>query len=597
MKRQKYKIINQRFFILSALLLLFAALNFFISARADDYLKRANDFKAQKKWDQAISLLEKGVEQEPLNAERQKQLLRLYILSGKQYEAQALIAKNRILNPYTVEPVYMEALFKINLLVAEENQPEEEKKLADLFKLLQEIENLGNEKDAIEKLFLKGFIARLQGDQKAAEDYFSRILYQEPKHLQALQMLIDIYTSQGELKIATPLVLQAMDIDSHNVDNYYLLGAIFLKKGDPSRAIKYFKHSEEFDPLERPKRLFFIAQAQHQIGKTADAAETYLKLLSYWPNRSDVWFVYAQLMDNLGNSNTAISAYQRAYSLQPDIINPFLSQAEMIFWTQSVIKAYPLYRRIYQIAPERKDILALMVSMQYYLWQLGISISKIDTDELEGWIKHHESEADDITLRIAKLQLEALKNQNWTDESKKDLNGIAEKIMGPSFTKAEAYILLELSDKAQNEWNQLEIPGNIHAIAQQSVLIGAWPWAVKMVDQRSDIISSWVNNWAERELKNSNEQLANADMFIKSNRMEDALISLQKAKAYHPLSSEIQILFAKVYLAQEKLDESQKALDIAINLGVPSSKTLQFMELKKQLEIANLRKTKKNKKR
>lgn len=602
MKRQKYKRINRWF--LTSFICLFCSSSLTEVALASiteeytSFTGRISEYIAEGQWNQALSLLKAQVKQEPANHAIRSRLMDLYLMLGMQNEAKILVEEVRFAYPGSIEPVLMEGELLLGgpLIARSDEAFQEEETLIRLKQLAREAADIDSLNPGV--LYLRGMASRLESDYGKAEEYFLRALHYRPNEPKLQQALIELYLERGEWKFALPLISQAMEIDRKSVDTHYLVGQVFFEKGDPARSLHYLKQSEKLDCTERPKRLFLVAESQRRLSQSSEAAQSYQRLLTtYWPHRSDLWVRYAQLLDGLNDSDGAVLAYQKAYKLQPAILEPLLTQAESAFWSQSPVKAFPLYRRIYQIAPDREDILVLLVGLQYRLWQEGHYPSRIILNELQEWLRQRENENLTPSLRLADIQIQVIRGGLWTPGLQNIALEIVQSLAEPSYLQAEGYLLLNAPDKAQAVINQLDSPSNPRLMLQQFALAGAWPWTIRLVEQNSDSepVKTWLQNWNELQLQKANEQLSSAMLYMKTNMPGEALAALEKARTYHPLSAELQIQFAALHLRQGRLEECDKALEIAENLGIPSIHTLQANELRKQLEIANLRELKKEK--
>ncbi len=586
MKKQKYKTINRWLFIFIIIGTLNLTLTGFVradSTNSSDISNRIDALLSKKQWKPAISLLKVEVQQNPTDWATRSRLLNLELLINWRDDAQSLVDNSESIAPNQIEPLVLKTDFILGPLVGRGDVSQESDSLNQLMGVLQQAELLNAADPGT--LYIKGVVSKLQGNNQDAEECFLRAIYENSDDLRSQQALIDLYLHQHYVKMALPLLSQAIDEDPQNIDTLYLVGRTFLEKGDPQKAMDYLKKSRAIDIMDRPTRLLMIADAQNQLGLQQEASENYEKVLTFWPNRADLWEKYAQVSDGLQLHDQAITAYKKAYHLQPTILGGLLSDAETIFWTKPLYEALPAYERILEIAPEREDVLALLIQIRYALWQESVPPSPEALDQLQEDLNASEQIHLTTALQIVDIELQVMKQNHWTPGLQQVLQGVVSVEKSP-LVRLQGQLLLNEPTEAQATIQQLKLTQNSRIEMQYLVLCGAWRVALEQAQKNPalSMMLMWVQNWSNQKKKPFGEDLYTATTFLHADKPQKAVEALQKAQIYDPLSPEIQLDYATAYLQLNRPKDAQAAITAAKVLGLSEQQQTQLSKLEESLQ-------------
>lgn len=591
MKRQKHRRINQWFYtflLIGAISVIQPGFPLSDKRHTDPASlpeARIAQFVRHHHWHQAADLLKVHLEKFPLDFDARTRLLEIYLLADDFEAAQHLVSQTYFLYPQSIEPLVLDGYSTFGLLVGQGDVPQEETRLNHLNQLAYEAEYL--DPDHPEALYLKGLAAKLQADSLKAEEFLLRVIYQNPTHLRAKHALVDLYADIHETRLATPVLSQALEEDARHVDTLYLVGRLFIEKGDPERGLVYLKQSQEVDGIERPKRLLMMAEAYRQLGKAEDAMLTYQKVLDHWPDRADLWQQYARMADALGREDIVITAYQHAVKLQPAVLGQLIAEAQTVFWTKPLIEAVPAYYRLVRIAPHRADLLLLLVHLHYRLWQEGVPPGQSRLDALEARLRELEMRELTPPLQLADVQIQVMRLNGWSPGLRETAQELVHKAKSPFF-QAIGEIIIEHPAHAKPLGQDLGNPKDPALELQRLALSGAWPWALAWVKSspRLEARAAQVETWAEADRKKANTHYAEAMMYIRQKQPEQALDSLQKARVYQPLAPALQLYLAEAYLLYANVEAARLALENARLLGTETLDANWVGDLEKQIRLA-----------
>ncbi len=562
MKRQKNKIINYWFSIF-ALMISQASVDAVWCASS--YANEATMMLSTDglKPEEIVSLLQAKLKADTSQLGYYQELLQQYLLLNKPNEANAIFGRAGKQFPNHYDILIMQADLLLGLPVTRDK--------TELGKALPKLSQLISKAEAADPnhagtYYLKGMRAYLQGELELAENHLLRSHALDANFIRTHHALLDVYLDRDMIPETSNLLAHTLELQPNDVDTLFLMGRFFSQKGDPARGLNALEKSQALDPKPRYRRLMLIAQAQQQTGKTEKAAESYKKLVTLWPKRTENWIKYAQILDSLNREKEAMLAYQKAYQANPGMLQTFIQQATNAFWSRKLNEALPLYRKAFLIAPDREDLLTLMVSIRFRQWMEGARPMSSSLDELEGWIRKRQEKGLSPVLELSDMQLQVIRTGEWSPGLLMALEQFA-KQQSNAYLKAEAYILLHQPVNAQNMTSQFDAPKSLEQQLQRFMLIGAWPWA-KQLSLNEDVgaFQNEMLQWAQSDQSRAQSLVSQAKTFNAVKMGDKALKVLDQAQHFDPLSAAIQIEMAQAYFNQQVWSQAQKHLKLASEL-------------------------------
>ncbi|KAJ2385674.1 TOM (translocase of outer membrane) complex component, partial [Coemansia sp. RSA 2603] len=142
----------------------------------------------------------------------------------------------------------------------------------------------------------------------------------------------------------------------------------FLKQEFVEAAENYERASKLDGDFVYPR--IQLGVVQFKIGKMEQAMTTFNEAMKQFPERSDLYNYYGEVLAEQGGSESAINAFERAIELDGNNPLPYVNQAIATFQsTGNADKALTLIRDALQVDPECE--LAVAALSQIYL-QLGM---------------------------------------------------------------------------------------------------------------------------------------------------------------------------------------------------------------------------------
>lgn len=168
------------------------------------------------------------------------------------------------------------------------------------------------------KSFLQqGVRLHQSGQLNEAGEIYKKILKDDPKNSDALQMLGFIHYQKGEYNPASKLIRQAIEIYPQSSTYYNNLGLVLRKQGNTTEAISCFKNSLELKPnlTEALNNLGLTYQDQ---GNIDEAVSCFKKALETNPTLPEAYNNLGNVFKEEEKFDEAVFCYQRAIIANPD---------------------------------------------------------------------------------------------------------------------------------------------------------------------------------------------------------------------------------------------------------------------------------------
>jgi putative PEP-CTERM system TPR-repeat lipoprotein len=137
--------------------------------------------------------------------------------------------------------------------------------------------------DQIPTLFLQAQIAYYDKDYAKSRDVTQRILRVQPENVGALQMLSALEWQAGSPVLAARPLETALKIDPDLPDARINLAHVYLRLGQPTRALEIVKPLTDFTPAPG-RALAVAAEASLQLNRLDDAEELFTRAAAGAPN-------------------------------------------------------------------------------------------------------------------------------------------------------------------------------------------------------------------------------------------------------------------------------------------------------------------------
>ncbi|GEM_PF-2866443 len=120
----------------------------------------------------------------------------------------------------------------------------------------------------------------------------------------------------GDARASAQSLQKAVELDRSSAEYPYLLGHSYMKTGDRTKALFYFKQS-----LAKGANNFMMLRnlggALMQLGDTGDAAVALEKAAELRPENPDIWLAVGKAFEKAGRDEKAVGSYLRSTTVSP----------------------------------------------------------------------------------------------------------------------------------------------------------------------------------------------------------------------------------------------------------------------------------------
>ena len=173
-----------------------------------------------------------------------------------------------------------------------------------------------------EEAYLDGKWALAQKRSGLAVKSLQEALTFYPGHLQARELLVEIFVKQGKAGEAMFLLSEGLEIAPDYIVFKEKYSRLLMDQGDFDAAIKVMMKGGLPTVQGDPEAHVLLASLYRRLGEPFLAAQTYRNLLVAWPQRGAFWVGLGGALEEQRLSEEAALCYQRALKtkdLSPDL--------------------------------------------------------------------------------------------------------------------------------------------------------------------------------------------------------------------------------------------------------------------------------------
>ena len=163
-----------------------------------------------------------------------------------------------------------------------------------------------------EEAYLDGKWALAQKSSGLAVKSLQEALSFYPGHLQARELLVEIFVKQGKAGEAMFLLAEGLEIAPDYIVFKEKYSRLLMDQGDFDAAIKVMMKGGLPTVQDDPEAHVLLASLYRRLGEPFLAAQTYRNLLVAWPQRGAFWVGLGGALEEQRLSEEAAVCYQRA---------------------------------------------------------------------------------------------------------------------------------------------------------------------------------------------------------------------------------------------------------------------------------------------
>lgn len=174
-----------------------------------------------------------------------------------------------------------------------------------------------NEGGGAEPHYNLGIIYTLEKNLLGAVEEYEKSLSINPKHVESLTNLSDLYNQLQLHDKALTTANQALNIGPIYPETWINQGKALTHLGRKAEAVNAFRRSVELKPFHR-EGLLLLADTLDEAGETTEALRHYDLYINQYPNNGAGHINKGALLQSLKQYDEAMLAYDRALLLQPN---------------------------------------------------------------------------------------------------------------------------------------------------------------------------------------------------------------------------------------------------------------------------------------
>ena len=400
-------------------------------------------------------------------------------------------------------------------------------------------------KNMAKALYGLGLVAEREGDWKGAFAFMREVAEQDPKNINAIVKLGQIFLAAGKLDNALEKSTKALELDKNNVAALNLYAAIQFRQNNKKVALEYANKALAQDAKNQDAFLV-LANISLAENDSTKAIAYFDKALIGNEKNLTVQFLKAIALERLSKFEEADKTYQKMVKLFPD--NTFIKKtyAQFLMKTNHANEAEQQLRAITESSPD--NLTAKLDVINFILASKGGASGRT---ELEAYVKK-EPKNYDLAFALADLyraQKDSVAEENLLNQIAKQANS------SPQGYKAQGLIAYKL-----------------------------------IADGKNVEASKMLNEIITADKSNSLALTLRANLAMQAKNYEAAISDLRSVLRDSPDSSNVALMLASTYesagsaeLAEENYIKALNTSKLSTRYGVPYA---QFLVRRKQPERA-----------
>jgi predicted O-linked N-acetylglucosamine transferase (SPINDLY family) len=184
-----------------------------------------------------------------------------------------------------------------------------------------------------------------------AEERLAELLLNNPKQVDALNLLGVIRAQCGDFAGAIDFIKRAISINSKNPASYYNRGLALLELGNPTKAIDDFKTAITLNPIYA-QAYNGQGNAYSDLHQNSAAIKSFKEAVRINPEYADAWNNLGNALSASKNISQAVACYQRAIAHQPHFVEAFVNLANAYVEVKDFDNSMRCSRTALDINPE-----------------------------------------------------------------------------------------------------------------------------------------------------------------------------------------------------------------------------------------------------
>jgi tetratricopeptide (TPR) repeat protein len=308
------------------------------SVSAETYIKQAESYYAQGKFEEAIAECKRAIEIKP-------DVAVAYKIAGNATQAmgKAEAARYWYVQALEIEPDFAEVRANLGSLYAQQKQWE--KSIACYQQAIKIKPNLASAYRNLARVFLQS-----GQPQAGAECWYEALTldinWAKPdEHFTLGNTLLEL----GQLDRAISCYRRAIELQPSYAEAYHNLGEVLSVMGQWEEAIAAYRQAIDLNPnFDAPH--YGLGKALASLDRREEAIACYRRAIELNPNLAQAYQSLGDVLDSWGQLDEAIGCYEKTIELKPDIWEVHQNLGDALQEKGEIDKAIEAYNRAIELA-------------------------------------------------------------------------------------------------------------------------------------------------------------------------------------------------------------------------------------------------------
>ncbi|KAJ3432910.1 cellulose synthase operon protein c [Anaeramoeba flamelloides] len=206
-----------------------------------------------------------------------------------------------------------------------------------------------------EFFYSRALIYSITGKADLSVNDLTRVIELNPKSVEAFSLRGNIYLSQlQDLELAKKDLIATTQIDPKHPEAWSDLGVVYDQEHNLAKAIECFDNAIKYDPKEAS---YYTNKSKslNTGGKFEEALQCIEKSIRLDPNKSDIWFEKGNSLLFLDQINEAIECFDKAIKINPKEFIYYAGRASVYSMMENFEKSIQDYSKVIELNPQEKN--------------------------------------------------------------------------------------------------------------------------------------------------------------------------------------------------------------------------------------------------
>jgi len=214
---------------------------------------------------------------------------------------------------------------------------------------------LNNNPDHLESIFFLGILQAKKKDFEKAKDFFIKVIKIDSSYIDAHYNLGIVFNELKDFQNSINCYEKTIQIDSNHADAHNNLGMVFYKLKDFQNSINYYEKAIQIDSNN--------VHAYNNLGNSLIGLERTKEAVDYYKKAIEIDSNYIKAHENLGivfyklrEFQKAISCHKKAIQLDPNNLNSHNNLGIIFHQLRQFQNAKSYFKKAIQIDPNHPDV-------------------------------------------------------------------------------------------------------------------------------------------------------------------------------------------------------------------------------------------------